>query len=133
MFKSLRHNCSSSEVKSLSYLALIQNRTLLTLELGTNNLTDQAAQLMGDVLKINMTLEGLSLWQNEISAQGAQALAEGLKVRQTHSFSAYSMALVDPLPTTKGEELWGLYHHYNLCQRLWRIVIWKCTPGTSHC
>ena len=63
------------------HLALIQNRTLLTLELGTNNLTDHAAQLMGDMLKINMTLEGLSLWQNEISAPGAQALAEGLKVR----------------------------------------------------
>ena len=68
----------------LLFLALVQNRTLLTLELGTNSLTDHAAQLMGDMLKINMTLEGLSLWQNEISPEGAQCLAEGLKVSPLH-------------------------------------------------
>ena len=61
-------------------LALAHNRTLLTLELGTNGLSDNSAQHIGDALRFNNTLEGLSLWQNEISGQGAQSLAEGLQV-----------------------------------------------------
>ena len=62
------------------FTALSRNRTLLTLEVGTNGLTDGSAQQIGDALRFNSTLEGLSLWQNEISGQGAQCLAEGLQV-----------------------------------------------------
>lgn len=62
------------------YTALSRNRTLLTLEVGTNGLTDVSARLMGDALRFNSTLEGLSLWQNEVGGQGAQCLAEGLQV-----------------------------------------------------
>ena len=51
--------------------ALCRNRTLVTLELGTNGLTDVSAQLLGDTLKLNFRLQGLSLWQNEITGQGA--------------------------------------------------------------
>lgn len=65
-------------------VALCRNRTLVTLELGTNVLTDTGAQLLGDALKLNFKLEGLSLWQNEISGRGAQCIAEGLQVRLVH-------------------------------------------------
>ncbi len=61
-------------------VALCRNRTLVTLEVGTNGLTDMSAQHIGAALKINFKLEGLSLWQNDISGQGAQRLAEGLQV-----------------------------------------------------
>ena len=65
---------------SILYSALCRNRTLVTLELGTNALTNSSAQCLGDALKLNFKLEGLSLWQNEITGQGAQRLAEGLQV-----------------------------------------------------
>ena len=65
--------------------ALCRNRTLVTLELGRNALTDTSAQLLWDALKLNFKLEGLSLWQNEISGAGAQCIAEGLQVRATIS------------------------------------------------
>lgn len=67
--------------------ALSRNRTLLTVELGTNGLSDLSAQHIGDTLRLNNTLEGLSLWQNEIGGPGAQCLAEGLQV---HTFSVFS-------------------------------------------
>ena len=68
------------------YTALCRNRTLVTLELGTNSLTDSSAQALGDALKLNFKLEGLSLWQNEVTGKGAQCLAEGLQVtRDVHS------------------------------------------------
>ena len=60
--------------------ALCRNRTLVTLEVGTNGLTDVSAQYLGGSLKLNFKLEGLSLWQNDLSGQGAQRLAEGLQV-----------------------------------------------------
>ena len=66
-----------------SHTALCRNRTLVTLELGTNGLTDVSARLLGDALKLNFRLQGLSLWQNEITGQGAQCLAEGLQSNST--------------------------------------------------
>lgn len=61
--------------------ALSRNRTLVTLELGTNGLSDVSTEFLGNSLKSNFKLEGLSLWQNDISGQGAQFLADGLMVR----------------------------------------------------
>ena len=70
------HCCDCNHIHSV----LTQNCTLLTIDLGTNGLTDAGARLVGDMLKRNTTLEGFSLWQNAISAQGAQYLADGLQV-----------------------------------------------------
>ena len=50
-------------------LALLSNRTLVTLEMGTNGLTDATAEKLGLALKANNKLEGLSLWQNDITAE----------------------------------------------------------------
>ncbi len=65
----------------------------MTLEVGTNSLTDVSAQYLGGSLKLNFKLEGLSLWQNDISGQGAQRLAEGLQVTMsaTHLQGAMSV------------------------------------------
>ena len=49
--------------------ALCSNCTLVTLEVGTNGLTDQAAKQLGEMLKKNTRLEGLSLWQNDLTAE----------------------------------------------------------------
>ena len=54
---------------SYSILALCKNCTLITLEIGTNGVTDVGAKLLGEMLKTNTRLEGLSLWQNELSAE----------------------------------------------------------------
>lgn len=80
-----RHKMEDQSVLALHVcsVALCRNRTLVTLELGRNALTDTSAQLLGDALKLNFKLEGLSLWQNEISGPGAQCIAEGLQVRTT--------------------------------------------------
>lgn len=48
---------------------LAQNRTLVTLELGSNRLTDTAARYLREVLTVNRRLEGLSLWDNSISGE----------------------------------------------------------------
>ena len=50
-------------------VALLSNRTLVTLELGTNELSDDTAEKLGMALKVNPKLEGLSLWQNDITAE----------------------------------------------------------------
>ena len=50
-------------------VALLSNRTLVTLELGTNELSDVTAEKLEMALKVNPKLEGLSLWQNDITAE----------------------------------------------------------------
>ena len=50
-------------------VALLSNRTLVTLELGINELSDATAEKLGMALKVNPKLEGLSLWQNDITAE----------------------------------------------------------------
>lgn len=54
---------------SLCPVALSNNCTLVTLEVGTNGLTDQTAKQLGEMLKTNTRLEGLSLWQNDLTAE----------------------------------------------------------------
>ena len=51
----------------LRSLGLLRNRTLITLEVGTNALTDTGAGYICEVFKANVKLEGLSLWQNSIT------------------------------------------------------------------
>lgn len=63
-------------------LALLSNRTLVTLEMGTNELTDATAEKLGLALKANNKLEGLSLWQNDITAE--VILSEKAFNTQTH-------------------------------------------------
>ena len=63
--------------------ALCHNRTLVSLELGSNGLSDKSACLLGDCLKFNFKLEGLSLWQNEIGPLGAQSIASGLQANKS--------------------------------------------------
>ncbi len=53
----------------VSTLGLKMNNTLLTLELGSNNLSDSGAGYLSEVLKVNRRLEGLSLWQNNITEE----------------------------------------------------------------
>ncbi len=65
----------------------------MTLEVGTNGLSDESAQHIGTALKINFKLEGISLWQNDISGRGAQCLAEGLQVSYTQlALTAHSVS-----------------------------------------
>ena len=54
---------------SVSIPGLKMNNTLLTLELGSNNLSDNGAGHLSNVLKVNRRLEGLSLWQNNITEE----------------------------------------------------------------
>lgn len=54
--------------------ALATNKTLKTLELGSNSCGDRAAAAVGRMLKVNDTLEGLSLWKNGILSGGAKSI-----------------------------------------------------------
>ena len=63
------HLCVVGELYAALLLALLSNRTLVTLEMGTNGLTDATAEKLGLALKANNKLEGLSLWQNGITAE----------------------------------------------------------------
>ncbi len=58
--------------------ALAQNRTLKTLDLGHNSISDIGAEELGVALKTNSTLKGLLLWNNRVFHTGAEALANGL-------------------------------------------------------
>ena len=49
--------------------ALHDNQTLVSLELGSNGLKDEAAEHIAAMLKENTKLEGLSLFQNQITGQ----------------------------------------------------------------
>jgi hypothetical protein len=63
--------------------ALKTNRTLVTLELGDNLISNSGAEEMGRALIENCTLKGLSLWHNRIFPDGAEGLAEGLRHNST--------------------------------------------------
>ena len=56
-----------SNPNDLLFPGLLRNRTLITLEVGSNALSDTAAGYICEVLKNNVKLEGLSLWQNNIT------------------------------------------------------------------
>ena len=51
----------------LPSLGLLRNRSLITLEVGSNALSDTGAGYICEVFKANVKLEGLSLWQNNIT------------------------------------------------------------------
>ncbi|CAF1389247.1 unnamed protein product, partial [Didymodactylos carnosus] len=63
--------------------AFKRNRTLATLDLRRNNISDEGAKALGDALKVNQTLTILDLARNDISDEGAKALGHALKVNQT--------------------------------------------------
>ena len=58
---------------------LLRNRTLITLEVGSNALSDTAAGYICEVLKNNVKLEGLSLWQNNITGDVSEMFCSILK------------------------------------------------------
>ena len=70
-------------MKNVCCAALCRNRTLVSIELGSNELTDKSGHLLGDCLKFNFKLEGLSLWQNEVGPGGAQSIASGLQANKS--------------------------------------------------
>ena len=58
--------------------ALAQNKTLKTLDLSCNTISDIGAEELGAALKKNKSLKGLLLWNNRVYHTGAEALASGL-------------------------------------------------------
>jgi len=63
--------------------ALLQNTSLLLLELSHNRIGDTGAQAFADLLRNNKTLVTLGLGSNHISDLGGVALAEGLRLNST--------------------------------------------------
>lgn len=61
-------------VHILAQTLSINNDTLTSLELNGNDLTDQSAEYLSEMLKINRTLESLGLASNRISDQGTRLL-----------------------------------------------------------
>ena len=55
--------------------ALAHNKTLLTLNVSSNQISNEAAKLFADALKVNQSIKILHLGQNHISGVGAQRLA----------------------------------------------------------
>ena len=55
--------------------ALAHNKTLLTLNVSSNQISNEAAKLFADALKVNQRIKILHLGQNHISGVGAQRLA----------------------------------------------------------
>lgn len=63
--------------------ALAQNKSLKTLDLSHNLISDIGAVELGLALKTNSTLKGLMLWNNRIFHTGAEELASGLASNST--------------------------------------------------
>ncbi|KJE93544.1 hypothetical protein CAOG_08774 [Capsaspora owczarzaki ATCC 30864] len=60
--------------------ALKVSRTLVSIELGQNHISDVGARAIAETLKVNKTVAEVTLRQNQIGDAGAQAFAEALKV-----------------------------------------------------
>ena len=74
------HVCAClSNPNDLLSPGLLRNRTLITLEVGSNALSDTAAGYICEVLKNNVKLEGLSLWQNNITGDVSEMFCSILK------------------------------------------------------
>ena len=59
------------------------NKSLRTLDLSYNSISDIGAEKLGGVLSRNDTLRGLSLWHNRVFHSGAEALANGIASNTT--------------------------------------------------
>ena len=84
--------CPLIEVSLFSFhcTALLSNRTLVTLELGTNELSDVTAQKLGVALRVNPKLEGLSLWQNDITAEVSMLCFTYCNIHNRYLLTAFS-------------------------------------------
>ncbi|CAF1511367.1 unnamed protein product, partial [Didymodactylos carnosus] len=70
--------------------ALKINKTLTTLWIAENNISDQGAMAVAEALKINKTLTTLWIAKNNISDQGGTAIAEALKINKTLTYLSIS-------------------------------------------
>ena len=61
---------------------MTKNKTLTTLNLGSNKIGTEGAKALAKALETNKTLTTLNLWGNEIGPEGAKALAKALETNK---------------------------------------------------
>jgi len=73
-------NCGLSDYDASQIaVALSQNDVVLSLDLSRNDVTDQGAQALAEMIKTNKRLRALKLRQNQLSLEGVVAFHEALR------------------------------------------------------
>ena len=76
--------CSIGDSSTVSIAkALAHNKSLKTLDLSHNDISDIGAEELGVALKQNSSLKGLMLWNNRVFHTGAEAIAAGLALNKS--------------------------------------------------
>ena len=75
------NNFSNNCIKHIK--ALQQNKTLISLDIGNNNIDSNGAIEIAEVLKINNTLTEINISNNKIGESGTIAIADALKINKT--------------------------------------------------
>ncbi|CAF4558765.1 unnamed protein product, partial [Didymodactylos carnosus] len=76
------NNISNEGVTSIVD-ALKINKTVFSLYVSNNNISNEGATSIADALKINTTLKNLDISHNKISNEGATSIADALKTNKT--------------------------------------------------
>ncbi|CAF1303778.1 unnamed protein product [Rotaria sp. Silwood1] len=80
LFCTMRNVCTRINTIMDSYR---RYKTVITLDIGVNQIDDQATYYLADALRQNQTLIKLNLQLNQIGPQGAEYLANSLRQNQT--------------------------------------------------
>ena len=78
----LSGQCKGDGVPFIAFV-LCNNRTIRTLDISNNNISDLRAQEIARALHLNQTLQTLNISSNDIQVDGAKAMAKALHENQT--------------------------------------------------
>ena len=78
-----RNKINLKGIEQLADALKENNKSIVVLYLGDNNIGDEGAKCIADVLAVNKSLQDIDLSSNNINAKGAKYLADALKENDT--------------------------------------------------
>jgi len=78
-----RNKINLKGIEQLADALKENNKTIVVLYLGDNNIGDEGAKCIADVLAVNKSLQDIDLSSNNINLEGAKYLADALKENDT--------------------------------------------------
>jgi len=105
-------------VQSLSNALSINRSTLKKLDLSQNDVTDEGARHLAQMLKTNKKLTHLTLSNNKIGDEGVQLLADALRNRNT-TLQSLSFTENKLLSDASVASLVNMLRHNQSLKRLW--------------
>jgi Ran GTPase-activating protein (RanGAP) involved in mRNA processing and transport len=105
-------------VQSLSHALSVNECSLIKLDLSQNDITDEGARYLAQMLKTNRILTKLSLSNNKISDNGVKFLADALQNRN-NTLETLSLTENKLLSDASIDFLVNMFQHNRSLKKLW--------------